>query len=165
MQLRVFAEVAKRVPGATLTFIGGVRNEDDAARVSQLKTLAYDDLKIPRDSVRFLENAPYSDLLLELSTAHVGLHAMCNEHFGISVVEYMAAGCVTVAHGSAAGEATGFLPRTEREYVEVLVKVLGGDMTPEETTKMQLRARERVGRFSSEEFHKDVLRLLEPMLF
>ena len=35
-----------------------------------------------------------------LSRANVGIHTMWNEHFGIGVVEMMAAGLVTVAHNS-----------------------------------------------------------------
>jgi alpha-1,2-mannosyltransferase len=35
-----------------------------------------------------------------LREASVGIHTMWNEHFGISVVEMMAAGLVVVAHNS-----------------------------------------------------------------
>jgi alpha-1,2-mannosyltransferase len=35
-----------------------------------------------------------------LREAAVGIHTMWNEHFGISVVEMMAAGLVVVAHNS-----------------------------------------------------------------
>ena len=63
-----------------------------------------------------------------MSEALVGLHTMWNEHFGIAVVEMLAAGLVTVAHRSGGPlmdiviEATdgdsrnGFLAVSEREY-------------------------------------------------
>jgi glycosyltransferase involved in cell wall biosynthesis len=35
-----------------------------------------------------------------MGRAKVGLHTMWNEHFGIGVVEYMAAGLIPVAHKS-----------------------------------------------------------------
>lgn len=50
--------------------------------------------------MEFIINASFTDLKKYLSTALIGLHTMWNEHFGISVVEYMAAGLVTVAHKS-----------------------------------------------------------------
>ena len=63
-----------------------------------------------------------------MSEALVGVHTMWNEHFGIAVVEMLAAGLVTVAHRSGGPlmdiviEATdgdsrnGFLAVSEREY-------------------------------------------------
>jgi len=43
-------------------------------------------------SVEWCVNAPFSDLKQLLGGAVGGLHSMTDEHFGISVVEYMAAG-------------------------------------------------------------------------
>lgn len=43
----------------------------------------------------------YDELKCHYSTAVVGLHTMWNEHFGIGVVEYMASGCIPLAHDSA----------------------------------------------------------------
>lgn len=52
------------------------------------------------DSVEFKLNIPYSELILELQKGMIGLHAMWNEHFGISIVECMAAGLIMIAHAS-----------------------------------------------------------------
>jgi alpha-1,2-mannosyltransferase len=46
-------------------------------------------------------NASYDVLVSSLGEAKIGLHTMWNEHFGIGVVEYMAAGLIPVAHNSA----------------------------------------------------------------
>jgi hypothetical protein len=43
----------------------------------------------------------YDELKKHYATAVVGLHTMWNEHFGIGVVEYMASGCIPLAHDSA----------------------------------------------------------------
>jgi len=50
--------------------------------------------------VGFVVGAPRPVLAVALGAASAGLHAMTDEHFGISVVEYMAAGAVPIAHAS-----------------------------------------------------------------
>jgi alpha-1,2-mannosyltransferase len=45
-------------------------------------------------------NASYPALIDWLSKSLIGLHTMWNEHFGIGVVEYMAAGLIPVAHNT-----------------------------------------------------------------
>ena len=44
------------------------------------------------DRVDFCVNASFDELRALLADAVAGLHTMVDEHFGISVVEYMAAG-------------------------------------------------------------------------
>lgn len=50
--------------------------------------------------MEFLVNVDYEALKLNLSKALIGLHTMWNEHFGIGVVEYLAAGVIPIAHRS-----------------------------------------------------------------
>lgn len=52
------------------------------------------------DRVTLLENVPFKEFLQVLSEAKVYLHTMPQDHFGISVVEAMASGCVPVVHRS-----------------------------------------------------------------
>ena len=52
------------------------------------------------DRVKLLTNVPFERFLDVLSKAKVYLHAMPYDHFGISVVEAMASGCVPVVHRS-----------------------------------------------------------------
>lgn len=81
-----------------MILIGSCRNEEDEGRVKDMQDLskhfALD------ENVEFKLNIPYSELTSELQKATIGLHTMWNEHFGISVVECMAAGLIMVAHAS-----------------------------------------------------------------
>lgn len=51
--------------------------------------------------VKFLKNLPRDEMIKRFGQAKVGLHTMEDEHFGISVVELMASGLLTIAHNSA----------------------------------------------------------------
>lgn len=107
LQLRAVAEVKRRLLDRAafsvppkLYLIGGCRHEADRMRAAALRSLAVS-LDVV-DNVEFMINAPFDDMLRVLGSAAVGLHTMTDEHFGIGVVEYMAAGCVAVAHDSGA---------------------------------------------------------------
>ncbi len=52
------------------------------------------------EKITLSENVPFAELLKTLSNAKVYLHIMPFDHFGISVVEAMASGCVPVVHRS-----------------------------------------------------------------
>ena len=81
-----------------LVIVGSTRNAQDEALVAALRREAQ--LLGVATHVDFVINAPYGVLYEWLSRAAVGLHTMWNEHFGISIVEMMAAGLVVVAHRS-----------------------------------------------------------------
>lgn len=53
-----------------------------------------------KEQVEFVLNAPWKAVLGWLGKSWVGVNAMWNEHFGIGVVEYLAAGLVGVVHDS-----------------------------------------------------------------
>lgn len=77
---------------ASLKFIGGCRGPDDQARLKGLQQYAAE-LGLS-DHVEWYVNVPYAELKQWLGGAVGGLHTMLDEHFGISVVEYMAAGAL-----------------------------------------------------------------------
>jgi alpha-1,2-mannosyltransferase len=82
-----------------LVLIGSVRNShDDAKRVYELRLLAHE-LHI-KDNVEFICDAPWPQMLEWMRKASVGVNAMWNEHFGIGVVEYQAAGMISVVNNS-----------------------------------------------------------------
>ncbi len=99
-QLLAYATLRETYPqdNAKLVLLGGSRNSDDAQRVHDLRALARK-LGIAED-VQFVVNASYAEMLAWLSKSSVGLSTMVDEHFGINVVELMAAGVIPVAHAS-----------------------------------------------------------------
>ena len=53
-----------------------------------------------KDSVVFHVNAKWTQMVEEEKTCSVGVNGMWNEHFGIGVVEYQAAGLISVVNNS-----------------------------------------------------------------
>lgn len=83
-----------------LILIGSVRNELDQLRVQQLNALALDSGL--RDSdYTIVQNAPWSAVQKILASSLIGINAMWNEHFGMGVVEVMAAGLIPIVNASA----------------------------------------------------------------
>jgi alpha-1,2-mannosyltransferase len=80
-----------------LILIGNVREEDEK-RIYRLRILARE-LNIS-DSVEFVCDAKFSSMLDFMAHASVGVNAMWSEHFGIGVVEYQAAGLISVVNDS-----------------------------------------------------------------
>ena len=104
--LRSFAELVqssadKPTPAMKelkLVLIGSVRHSDDATRVYDLRLLAHE-LKI-KDKVVFICDASWPEILNWLRKSWIGVNGMWNEHFGIGVVEYQAAGLISVVNDS-----------------------------------------------------------------
>lgn len=129
LQLQAFSKALPHLPSdATLAFFGGCRNAADKQRVENLKALAAE-LKI-EEKVEFHINEPFEVLQQELQTSLIGLHGMRNEHFGIVIVEYLAAGCIVLAHRSGGvaldivkSPELGSLAETEEEYAEAMKEI------------------------------------------
>ncbi|CAM8930603.1 unnamed protein product [Rhodiola kirilowii] len=165
LQLEAFAVAITKLdantPRPRLQFVGSCRNMGDKSRLQALKDRALQ-LKI-EEYVEFHENLMYRDLVKLLGEAIAGIHAMIDEHFGICVVEYMAAGAIPIAHNSAGprmdivleedGEVTGFLAQTVEEYADAILKVI--NMPKDERLKIAAAARRRAGRFSEQKFYDD----------
>jgi alpha-1,2-mannosyltransferase len=84
------------VPRPNLIFVGSVRDDQDEKRVYKLRLQA----QSIKDSVQFVINAKWDQILQFLKESSVGVNGMWNEHFGIGVVEYQAAGLISVVNGS-----------------------------------------------------------------
>ncbi|KAK9683466.1 hypothetical protein RND81_10G143000 [Saponaria officinalis] len=174
LQLQAFAKVIDKLdtdmPRPKLQFVGSCRNKGDEDRLHKLKGLAID-LKVEND-VEFHENILYKDLVKLLGAAIAGIHSMTDEHFGISVVEFMAAGAIPIAHKSAGpmmdivleedGEKTGFLAQTVDEYADAILQVLR--MPEAARLKMAAAARKRAARFSEQKFYEDFKASVRPIL-
>lgn len=184
LQLEAFA-AARRAAGPTLQgqavrearlkCVGGCRNEDDQRRLEELRAYA-EELGVA-DAVDWLVNAPYAELRSLLGEAVGGLHTMTDEHFGISVVEYMAAGVVPIAHNSAGPkmdivqplllpdgneQATGFLASTVEEYADAITRVL--TMDQRERLQIAAAAQQQASRFSTERFMAEFTEAVRPVL-
>ncbi|KAF9892716.1 asparagine-linked glycosylation protein [Aspergillus nanangensis] len=142
-----------------LVLIGSVRHASpDETHIYNLRLLAHE-LRI-RDQTTFLCDASWPAILEHLGRASVGVNAMWNEHFGICVVEYQAAGLISVVHDSGGPRedivvdlgdgATGFRASTEEEFAAAFEAALALPM--EEKVAMRLRARRSALRFTEEEF-------------
>ena len=143
-----------------LVMIGSCRDDEDHRRVEELKSYA-EELKISND-VEFLVNISFSQLQEELSKAIIGLHTMWNEHFGISLVECMAAGCIMIAHRSGgplmdiiSDTETGYLADTVEGYAKCIETVL--NMNDKERNDIVRQAKSSVvERFSVKCFAKGI---------
>jgi len=170
LQLQAFAKLLSMY-GVTkqhnlkLVLVGSCRGGDDQERVDNLRKKARE-LGV-QDHVEFVLNQPYPVLKDHLGKASLGLHTMWNEHFGIGVVEMMAAGLVTVAHNSGGPKsdiilspwelevtderANGCLAGTADEYATIMYEVLKR-ADSDEIERIRENGRKSAERFSDEVF-------------
>ncbi|KAG7255398.1 hypothetical protein CRUP_021602, partial [Coryphaenoides rupestris] len=160
LQIRAFKKlVDRRVSlrdreSLRLVLVGGCRNQEDQDRVLMLRGLCQE-LGVG-EHVDFRLNVPFEELKRELRSATIGLHTMWNEHFGIGVVECMAAGAVVLAHKSGGprrdivvpfeGGPTGFLADDEDGFADAMDRILR--LAPGQRADIRRRARQSAARFS-----------------
>jgi alpha-1,2-mannosyltransferase len=171
LQLEAFAAALPRLPPDTVLYLaGGARNDEDRARVEQLKRQATA-LGIA-SNVEFCVSCPFERIAALLAVGLCGLHTMHDEHFGIVVVEYLAAGCVPVAHCSGGVQADivispsmGRLAVTREEYAESLVELFAihnNDFS--EFQNMQSRGAAHAQTFSDAQFSRKFVHAVGPVL-
>lgn len=186
--VQAFAEFLKSgseaARDAKLVLVGSVRDDYDSKRVYKLRLLV-NELHI-KDRVEFHLDASWPDILEWLRRASVGVNGMWNEHFGIGVVEYQAAGLISVVHDSGgpkldivvevdgeptgefctfdsflgpslANECKGFHATTSKEFAEGFEKAL----SLPNPYAVRLRARKSAKRFTEEEFARRWMEQLE----
>ena len=158
-------------PQPKLVLIGSVRHQSpDETHIYNLRLLAHE-LRI-RDHTTFLCDASWPAVLSNLGTASVGVNAMWNEHFGICVVEYQAAGLICVTHDSGGPRedividlgdgATGFRAETEEQFAAAFEAALA--LPVAEKVAMRQRARRSARRFTEEEFSRKWLVQLQKLV-
>jgi alpha-1,2-mannosyltransferase len=153
-----------------LVIVGSCRNEEDRERVKNMQDLAKH-LSL-ENAVEFKVNVSYQELIQCYQTATIGLHTMWHEHFGISVVELMAAGLIMVANKSGGpmmdivemseGSQTGYLAVDAYDYARCIALILYNSR--EQNRKIREAARASVDRFSEDEFEKGFLRAISPIV-
>ena len=173
LQLEAFHKFYKELPKAEkskvrLILVGSCRDGSDNDRVDDLRHMV-DKLGI-HSSVYFKLNVPFDELMHLLASATIGLHTMWNEHFGIGVVECMAAGAVVLAHDSGGPKMdiviswqekpTGFLASDAVGYAKEMRRIF--NMKPQKRMEIRQRARASVEhRFSEEAFEANIVRQTE----
>ncbi|XP_039139856.1 GDP-Man:Man(3)GlcNAc(2)-PP-Dol alpha-1,2-mannosyltransferase [Dioscorea cayenensis subsp. rotundata] len=174
VQLEAFSLAVQRLdssmPRPKLQFVGSCRNKEDKERLQKLKDRA-SELNM-EELVEFHRDVSYRDLIRLLGGAIAGLHSMIDEHFGISVVEYMAAGAIPIAHNSAGpkmdivadedGHQTGFLASDTEGYAEAILKIL--KMSETERLTIAAAARKRAQKFSEKKFCEDFKAAIRPVI-
>lgn len=158
-------------PQPKLVLIGSVRHQSpDETHIYNLRLLAHE-LRL-RDHTTFLCDASWPTILSHLASASVGANAMWSEHFGICVVEYQAAGLISVVHDSGGPRedivvdlgdgATGFRATTEDEFAAAFEAAFA--LPEEEKVAMRLRARQSARRFTEEEFSRKWIAQVERLV-
>jgi alpha-1,2-mannosyltransferase len=148
-----------------LILMGACRNGEDENRLNALRNLCHSwNLA---DNVHFKPNISYEKMKIYLSKASIGLHTMWNEHFGIGIVEYMAAGVIPIVHNSGGpkldividyeNKITGFTAMTAEEYANAIYNVFS--LSSQEIYNLRKNARLSVHhRFSNGIFKENILR-------
>lgn len=138
-----------------LLLIGSCRNDQDQQRVEILRKLVSEKQLV--DSVTFSINPSYKELQESMARGLIGIHTMRQEHFGIGIVEMMAAGLIVVAHDSGGPrtdivehKVTGYLATTAEQYAEALHQAL--TLPTQEARILREQARASATRFSDEAF-------------
>jgi len=147
-----------------LVIIGGCRGPDDWKLLQDLKDLSKH--FSVENNVEFYPNLPFNDLLVEFSKATIGIHTMWNEHFGIGIVEMMAAGLLTIAHRSGgplmdiiteeSGSRNGFLAVTAQEYAAHIAFIIS--MSEEGREAVRSRASTSSQMFNCDQFDRGWIR-------
>lgn len=153
--------------GVQLVLIGSCRNEQDSSRVNALKKLVSQ--RQLDDFVKFSINPPYKELQESMGSALIGIHTMRQEHFGIGIVEMMAAGLIVVAHDSGGPKTdivqhkvTGFLATTADQYAEALHEAL--TIPAPEARILREQARASATRFSDQVFDERLSVILSKLI-
>lgn len=101
MQVEIIEDLVykRNIKNIKLNMLGGARNDNDFALVNNLKKIIKQ--KNLDNHIEIHCNLPFLEIIKMFHQATIGLHTMKDEHFGIAIIEMMAAGLVTIAHNSA----------------------------------------------------------------
>jgi glycosyltransferase involved in cell wall biosynthesis len=145
----LIVQVAKQMPHVHFVIVG--RKPSGDSYYDKIATMKPDNLDLETDVTR-------DGLSTLLGRAKIYLHSMIGEHFGISVIEAMASGCIPVVHNSGGPKETceqiGFLYNN----VEECVKAIGEELKSNENSN-DIEKKKKM--FSADNFKKHFLASLE----
>ncbi len=90
-RMELFLELARKLPELSFAIVGSIASEKESHLV-KLREVAPPNVTFVISPLRKVKDI--------LGRAKVYVHTALNEHFGITIVEAMAAGCVPVVHNS-----------------------------------------------------------------
>lgn len=121
--------------------------------------------------IKLLTNVPRSTLLNTLSTSKVYLHVMPQEHFGISVIEAIANGCVPVVHRSG-GPWFDILNQKQGKYgyaydspleaAKYIETIISNEAIRKRLSSLALK---RSATYDKTTFHRRVAKIVETLCF
>lgn len=167
LQIEAFDYFVNQVDDSNsrLVLYGGCRDTEDHKRADFLRDLIQ---RLDLSSrIDLAVNVSFENLVNSVAESNTALHTMVNEHFGIVLVEFMAAGLITIAHDSGGpkmdiitdGE-DGFLARDAIDFGEKLVKI--SQMKENERQRIEKNAVARSKQFSAKTFEEKLNTLLKP---
>ena len=149
-RFELIPRVARRCRGLRFVVAGSLTPRGEV----YLRRLREEARRLGAGNVEFLADVPLEELRSLYGEASAYLHLMVNEHFGISVVEAMASGCIPVVHRSGGTWRDilvegryGLGYRSLDECVEALEKVSKGEFNG-----LREEVRERAWEFSEDRF-------------
>ncbi|CAD8119088.1 unnamed protein product [Paramecium sonneborni] len=165
LQVEIIEALVERLPSEIsqsikLYMIGSCRNADDELLFQTIQDTI--NRKNLQDYITMYKNLPFQDIQKLLTSGMIGLHTMEYEHFGITMVEMLAAGLIVIAHNSAGPKLDilandiGFLCENLEDYVLSVVRIM--QLTDEERSRYQLMGRKQAVNFSDETF-KDLFNI------
>ena len=145
----LIVQVARQMPNIHFVIVG--RKPLDGSYYNEIAALKPDNVDLRTDVTR-------DDLSVLLGKAKIYLHSMIGEHFGISVIEAMAAGCIPVVHNSGGPKETceqiGFIYSNVDECVKAIENALQSKIEPSDIAK-------RAKTFSADNFKKHFIETLK----
>ncbi|VBB25980.1 unnamed protein product [Acanthocheilonema viteae] len=180
LQICFLAELKKRLLKENLDYkirlviCGGCRDMNDVQRAKDLQLYA-EDMGLNNDDLEWTLNASVDKVAALLEESLIGIHTMQNEHFGISVVEGIAAGQIMIAHNSGGPRLDilsanavsskillGLLASNVHDFVDSALQIIR--MSPEQRNSIRDAARCSVNRFTEKNFEKGWNSAVEKLL-
>jgi glycosyltransferase involved in cell wall biosynthesis len=162
--LDIVIDIAKEVKEAKFLILGSIQSSSYYTHL--MRKIRMLNLE---DRIKILVNVSEELKMEILKKAKIYLHPTKYEHFGIAIVEAMAAGLLPIVHKSGGpwidivdrGKyGIGF--RTVEEFAEAIEYIMNADGT--ELSELQEKAYKGSQRFSFDKFERNITRLLESLI-
>ena len=164
---RIFKNISVKLGDWELYLIGGLLNQD-REYFKELKKI------VKGNSIELLANISFEELKKHYSEAKIYWHAVgfnedelknpaALEHFGISTVEAMAAGCIPIVFDGGGQreivdhDKNGFLWKNERELINYTLRIANDESLREKMSRLAIK---RSRDFSKEKFCQQIDKLV-----